>query len=295
MGMKTRPDAPVVVGTDGSASSDLALQWAADEAYLHERPLKIVHVMEFVGPRIGYDYISQEETESTGQRILDRAQATVVTHRPTLDVVTEVVSDDAAHALIKESEAAAMVVVGNRGHGGFHDMILGSTSLQTATHAKCPVAVVRPKAAATSEIRRYADRRVVVGVDGSPRSATALELAFAEAYRRSLGVTAIHAWQRPVASGFGDAPVVHDSQALESIETSLLTELLDGPRDQYPTVDVESIVLETSASAALVDASAGAELVVVGCRGHGGFTGLLLGSVSIALVHHAKSPVLIAH
>ncbi|MBB5867864.1 nucleotide-binding universal stress UspA family protein [Allocatelliglobosispora scoriae] len=293
--MTTQPDAPIVAGTDGSASADTALRWAADEAHLQGRPLRIVHVLEFVGPRLGYDYLSHDESSSTGRHILDRARATVLTHRPDLDVSTAEISDDAAHALIAESDSAAMVVVGSRGHGGFHDMILGSTSLQTATHARSPVAVVRPQQHQSQPPSGYADRHLVVGVDGSSRSALALELAFAEAERRGIGVTAIHAWQRPVASGFGDAPVVHDTEALTAIETALLTDVLQTSRDDHPNVPVEPVVVEASAAGALVAASAGAELVVVGCRGHGGFTGLLLGSVSVALIHHAHCPVLVAH
>jgi len=291
--MVVDPQAPIVVGTDGSASADAALTWAADEARRHGRPVHIVHAIEYVGPRVSYDYMPHEETQAAGARIVERALATVVTRHPELDITTEVKTQDATQLLITASQAAAMVVVGSRGHGGFHDLILGSTCMQTAMHAACPVAVIRPQAPVPPD-RRVIGHPVVVGVDGSPRSERAVEIAFAEAHLRRDRVIALHAWQRPAASGFGDAPVVYDAETLEKLETTLLTEHLAAARDLYPEVEVVLQVMEAPTAAALIEASTGADLVVTGSRGHGGFTGLLLGSVSHALIHHARCPVLIA-
>lgn len=291
--MDNQPDSPVVVGVDGSPSSDLAIEWAADAAQLRRRPLKMVYVMDFPGPRVAYDLVSGE-LSTFAQDLLLRAQARARARHAALPTATAIMLDDATHALIRESEHAAMIVVGNRGHGGFHDLVLGSTSLQTAMHAACPVAVIRPRLApAEPGVRSYG--RIVLGVDGSRRSAAATQLAFEEADLRGIGLTAVNAWLGALAEGSVGMPLARESEVLESGARTLLEQATAQWCAQYPNVDVRRIAVQGPAAAVLVDHSMGAEMVVVGCRGHGGFTGMLLGSVSQAVIHHAGCPVMVAH
>ncbi|WP_155375648.1 universal stress protein [Catellatospora vulcania] len=284
---------PVVVGVDGSPAATTALRWAADEAALRELPLKIVYVSEDPGPRLG-DGVAEAALSSAGHGITEHAMAEARAMRPGLTLTSEVLRDDPAHGLIRESESAAVVVVGSRGHGGFHDLMLGSTSLQVSMHARCAVAVVRPPAA-PNRAGMGAVGRIVVGVDGSPQSGAALAFAFDEADLRGCGVTAVHAWLGPVTTGAAGMPFVYDVDTLRAQEESVLETAVAGWHDRYPRIDLQRITMESSAAAALTEQSMGAQLVVVGCRGLGGFTGLLLGSVSQALIHHAGCPVVVAH
>lgn len=209
---------------------------------------------------------------------------------PGLPCTTVSANESPAEALIDASATASLVVVGNRGHGGFHDLLLGSTSLHTAIHAHCPVAVVRPSVPGEGR------DRIVVGVDATPHSHAALDLAFTEARRMGKAITAVHAYISAItAYPTGLMPQIPDLEA----DRARAKELLDGELlpwlTRYPDIDVEAEVAQGSASSVLVQRSLGANLVVVGSRGRGGFTGLLIGSASHALIHHAGCPVLIAH
>jgi nucleotide-binding universal stress UspA family protein len=186
------------------------------------------------------------------------------------------------------------VVVGNRGHGGFHDLLLGSTSLHTAMYAHCPVAVIRPSKLATADSEPSAGR-IVVGVDESPRSHSALHFGFDHAERTGLGVTAVHAWQGaittdPIAITYG--PGTDEQQRLAEQE---LADAVAPWVRRYPQVDVRRMTVEMSPADALVRQSMGANLVVVGSRGLGGFAALVLGSAGHALIHHSGCPVVITH
>lgn len=137
---------------------------------------------------------------------------------------------------------------------------------------------------------------IVVGIDGSEGSGRALEWAAAEARLRAASLTLVQAWYPPAAlyGGLGwtgiSAEVIGDFRALaeKQLEDACTNHAaaLDG-------LDVERRLVEDMAAPALLEAAAGADLLVVGTRGHGGFAGLLLGSVSQQCAHHAPCPVVI--
>jgi nucleotide-binding universal stress UspA family protein len=145
---------------------------------------------------------------------------------------------------------------------------------------------------ARGEVDRGGD--ILVGVDGSPAGASALDFAFEEAALRGVGITALHTYIYPVAGDPGDLlPLVYDADQLKDEETAVLAEAVAGWCERYPDVPVNQALVRDRASRALVHAADRAALVVVGCRGRGGFLGLVLGSVSQALLHHASCPVAI--
>ncbi|MDI1462657.1 universal stress protein [Catellatospora sp. KI3] len=267
---------PITVGIDGTTTSQPAIDWAADTALRHDLPLKLVYVIDSPGPRVGYDYISRELDEA-GADAATRARDAALAGHPGLTVQTATVNDDSTHALINESDHASMIVVGSRGHSGFYDMVIGSTSLHTAMHAHCPVAVIRPR---TDDPANPARGRVVVGVSSSPYAVHALGLAFEEAALRGVGLTAVHVRPR-----HGDA--AKDEAALAA--------MFDPWTKRYPAVDVDRVDLDGDPAKVLTQFSNGAELLVSGCRGHGGVAGLLRGSTSQAMLHHAGCPVLVVH
>jgi nucleotide-binding universal stress UspA family protein len=130
---------------------------------------------------------------------------------------------------------------------------------------------------------------IVVGVDGSEQSLTALQWAVTEARLRHGRVRIITAWYYPprVSPGADDFIGESSEQAAEQIQDDALKTVAD------EDVDVTAQVVQGPPASALLDTASGADLLIVGSRGHGGFTGLLLGSVSTQVVHHARCPVLV--
>jgi nucleotide-binding universal stress UspA family protein len=197
-----------------------------------------------------------------------------------------VVQEQAAFALITASTRADTVVVGSRGLGAVKEALLGSTSLQLVAHARCPVVVVREVG------EPDADAPVVVGADGSSLSADATGYAFAQAARRGRAVTVLHAWDpRLYSSGLGMGTIVETWNDLEATQQDIVASAVAPWVEAYPDVEVRTHVLPGRPGEVLVDASAHAELVVVGSRGRGGFRGLLLGSVSRNVLLRAHCPV----
>lgn len=309
--MPTPIPGAVVVGVDGSASSRAALDWALVQAARDRRPIHLVSALgvdyavgaallnspERVqllgeaspgGPASGH----LDDAEAMGDQPLDdellelsrdRAKALA----PGVPVTAELVPGRPGETLVRCSETASLVVTGARGRGSWRAAMLGSVSLQVAMHAHCPVVVVREPARPETT-----SPRVVVGVDGSANSAPALQFAFEQAETGGVGLTVVHAWWLDYAQGTTRIVGYQEMQDQVVAERSrMLTETLAGWRDKYPEVHVREHLLRAHPVEALVDHSVGAQLVVVGSRGLGGFTGLVLGSVSHGVLHRALCPV----
>jgi len=278
----------IVVGVDGSTQSELALDWAVDEA--SRRHLRL-HLM----CASGIDYASDTlgavipVIQDECKRVLRGAAEHVASIAPTLPVTTEACRGQAAAALVALSAQADTVVVGSRGHGSMGAALAGSTSLQVAAHASCPVAVVRTLSMASPTLPR-----VVVGVDGSPVSSDAIGYAFAQAAQREVGLTVVHAWDVEFVEGVIAVASTSDLwERLGDEERALTAESVAGWAEKYPDVDVRTHVVRGHPVDVLVSESEGAELIVVGSRGRGGFSGLLMGSVSHGVLHRAQSPVVV--
>jgi nucleotide-binding universal stress UspA family protein len=283
----------VVVGTDGSDPATRAVQWAAREAALRHLPLRVVH--GFVWPQLHTPLSPPAPMEigsalrDTARQLLADAADAARTAEPDLEVQTSLVDAGGAAALLRSAADAAVLVVGTRGLGGFSGLIVGSTGVQLAMYAPCPIVVIRDGDTDTPDL---ADRPVVVGVDASEHAAAALGFAFQEASLRGAPLRAVHAWTEPVSTGPGDMlPLVYDVQKVQGEENRLLAEMLAGWSDKHPDVTVTRDVVRGRADHALIEASSRAQLLVVGARGVGGFRGLLFGSVSQAALHHAHCPV----
>jgi nucleotide-binding universal stress UspA family protein len=134
-------------------------------------------------------------------------------------------------------------------------------------------------------------KRIVVGVDGSPSSTKALHWAVRQAKLTGAEVEAVTVWSYP--SGYGMAPVGDEMVDFEGNAGKILAEALAGVSSIAPGVTIKSSVVEGHAADVLVRAAKGADLLVVGSRGHGGFAGMLLGSVSQHCAQHASCPVLV--
>ncbi|ADJ47238.1 universal stress protein [Amycolatopsis mediterranei S699] len=293
----TTTEPRITVGVDGSAGSAAAVAWAADIASRRHLQLKIVHGLQIAGLYYGGGMSGIgattlfEAVQAEGERAIADARALAASVDKDLVIVTELPNDSPVPMLIDESRHARLLVVGRTGTGGFADMLLGGTAASVVGHAHCPVAVVRgrPENTAAPETGP-----VVVGVDGSPNSEQAIAVAFEEASLRGVPLVAVHAWNDITYEDTrGTARIRTQPETLEEGEQRLLTERLSGWQEKYPDVEIRRQLVRDRPRNVLLGASETAQLVVVGCRGRGGFTGMLLGSTSQALVHHASCPVLV--
>ncbi len=261
----------VVVGFDDSADSYLALDQAAREAAWRGWPLRVVHVQDpawWAG--------SRERTRTEGAELLEDAADRACAEQPAVAVSTSLRVGSAAGELIEASRDAGLVVVGTRGLDGFAELVTGSVAAHVAAEATAPVLVVRvPSKSAQPE---WAQRPLLVGVDGSPAGYAAFEFAVAEARLRGVGILVVHAATSPRTSAdplYGGTLAGFDTHCLG--------------------VHVQRRFVDQDPRRALVRLSARASAVVVGARGGGGFPGLRAGSVAQALIHRAHSPVFVVH
>ncbi|MTE14329.1 universal stress protein [Nocardia aurantiaca] len=283
-------DLGIVVGVDGSEISYQAVAWAAVEADTRGCALHIVtsYANPIVPGATELDPEDMRDLRLQGQQVLADAASLAAHAVPgkSLHIRTELIFDMITGALIERSRRAQLLVVGNRGLGAIRRAVLGSVSTALTRHAHCPVAVVH----GMSETDPAASSKpVVVGVDGSLNSVPAIDLAFDEASRRKVDLIAVHAWTD--TSGF-DLPVMGWESIRESQDVLLKGALADYAK-RYPDVTVHRVVALDTPVRALLEQADKAQLVVVGSHGRGGFAGMMLGSVSTALLHLAQCPVLV--
>lgn len=284
------PTKPIIVGVDGSESSTRAVRWAAREAALRRRPLKIVN--SYSWPLSGYPdgvFISGDlyETLRANSDSVLREAKQAAESTPDLQVSTVSLTGNAQLVLRELSQDAELVVIGSRGLGGFTGLLLGSTAVGLASRADCPVVVVRGT-------REPTDGPIVLGTDAGALSEAATAFAFEEAALRAAPLLAVHAWQETGVDVAMEAhvPVEFWRTAGEHAE-ELVAERLAGWREKYAGVEVTIEVHGASPAEQLVHHSEQAQLVVVGSRGRGGFTGLTLGSTSQTVLRHAAAPVIV--
>ncbi|MGY1577801.1 universal stress protein [Streptomyces sp. MN13] len=281
---------PLVVGVDGSEPSLQAVDWAVDEAARRGLPLRLVHASlweryEGSRPSFGTDRPAEE---IMAQHIAASCAERARLRDPEVKVSADVLPEDAVSALLHVANESSALVMGCRGRGEVAGLLLGSVSLAVAARAVCPVVVVR----GGERNRQGAFGRVVVGVGDSTQGSVAQRFAFAEAEARGCALHAVRAWRRP-AHEHADHPLIADDAAgaHEERASALLTDALRAVVRNHPQVDVHRQAVEGPAHKVLLDASAEADLVVVGAlRRHGPF-GLQLGRVAHALLHHAACPV----
>ncbi|MEU8226155.1 universal stress protein [Kribbella sp. NPDC048915] len=248
---------PVVVGIDGSPAADVAIMWGAQEAASLRSPLHLVHAVE------------RGSAPSQAGEIVYKAVAQARSVAPGTPIDTHIESGSPSAALVKASGTAGEVVIGSRGLGVMIGALVGSTGLDLAANARCPVVVVRPDLGSTTGVR------VVIGYDGSPASDTALDFGLDYARRHDLAVRVVAA---------------HPSgTSLHQITEDELREAVHSRDGQ----DAELVYITGHPAEHLLRLASDAALIVLGARGRGGFAGMLIGSVSQTVLHHADCPVAI--
>ncbi|MGV9818681.1 universal stress protein [Nocardia xishanensis] len=284
-------DRPVLVAVDGSASSYQAAAWAAVDAVTHGTRLHVltsVALIGGIGPAMSLPEAEMTWLRTDGERVVTEAAriAREAVQGAELELTTEVTFDLPIPTLIELSKTLRTVVVGSRGLGAFQRGVLGSVSTAVARHAHCPVAVVHDRSATDAV---SLTKPILVGVDGSENSVPAVRYAFDQAARRKVELVALHAW-RDTSSIDLPAP---EWDSIRETERATLAERLAGFGEEYPDVTVRRIVVSDRPVRALLEASADAQLVVVGSHGRGGFSGMLLGSTSNALLHAVECPIVV--
>jgi nucleotide-binding universal stress UspA family protein len=288
-------DSPgVVVGIDGSPASDEALRWAVAEATMRSVGLSLI----FACPPPSTSWSARRTAVGIRQRLEGTAHDAIghaltlveetAPQRTSLRVSGEVIASPPLPTLIDVSKDAQMVVVGRGGTGALRDDHLGSVSSGLVRHAHCPVAVIgtRKPSAPTQQ-----GAPVLVGIDGSEVSELATALAFGEASRRGVDLVALHTWMD--IGVFLDRDV--DDATLDSAEEDeVLSARLGRWQERYPEVTVHRVVAFDKAARRLVERSASTQLVVIGSHGRGGFAGMMLGSVSSAVLQAVLVPIIIA-
>ncbi|WP_432877296.1 universal stress protein [Kribbella sp. CA-245084] len=287
------PTAPIVIGYDGSPGSVSALHWAAAAADRAMAPLRILEAFELViitRPTPGH-VVPLEAVRNARQKSLDEVAQSLRDQYPGLRVETSLVGGSAPKVLFDGTQDARLVVLGSRGLGGWSGLLVGSVAVQVTTHAECPVVVV-PR---DGEPQPHDGQTVLVGVDGSEASAKAIEFAFDQAESRHAQVVALHVWTSPFLTYADGASMLQfDEKQIQDEARLLVAESVSGAAADHPDVKWTTELVTGSAAQALVRRSESADLLVVGTRGRGGFTGLLLGSVSQSVLHHTHCPIAIA-
>ena len=299
--MTTGRSGPVVAGVDYSRASETAVGRAAGQAHRRGVELRLVHGLLVPVPTLTpmapyYDH--QALLAEAEERLADVA-ARVRSRYPDLLVSTHVAAGFGGKALVDESAAASLVVVGSRGQGGFLGVLLGSVAAQVSTYARCPVLVVRQEKASASPD----SRPVLVGVDGSVRSPDALRFAAEEAGARDVPLIAVHVWSIPQLTALSVGTVWSPNLTvaaaqLRAAAERILADALAGWPQQYPTVEIQRRSVhgdEPARTLLAIATEVDAGLIVVAARGRGGVAGMLLGSVSQTLVAHAGTSVAVIH
>lgn len=278
----------VVVGVEGTRSSQDALVWAARTAAARDAQLDVVHVMTF--PMSAYEVAFDDTLERLAQEVLDDALVRVAELVPGLSVRGEVVRGTPGRALIRRSRDADLLVIGSRHPGLVERTLAGSLGYQVAAGAHCPVVVVGPGSAGTIG----GGRGVVVGTDGSPDARLAVAMAADEAARTGQELHVIHAWAQPGLFMPMDylTPGVQEEIAEQARQT--LADAVAEVNAAHPDLVVHDHLVAGRPAGALLEAAEEADLLVVGSRGLHGVTRMLLGSVSHAVVQRAPCPVLVA-
>ena len=270
----------IVVGYDGSPGSGDALRWAAREA--KDRHTTLTVCLAWTPDQMALPTGSDlgDLARQHGQEILARglpyAQSVLGPGRVRADLA----AGSAAYVLCERSRTADLVVVGCRGHSELSGLLLGSVSWQVAGHACGRVVVVRGGWRPANQ----PPGPVVVGADGSAAAPAAVAFAFEEAALRDVPLVAVCA--------LADAPgrLGEEHRVEEDFRN-----LMAAAAKEHPEVAVMERVLAGTPRAALLTASADAQMLVVGARGRGGLDDMRLGSVAQAVLHHAPCPVGVVH
>jgi nucleotide-binding universal stress UspA family protein len=290
--MDLRALAPIIVAVDDAGSTDDAVDWAAAEAAVQHRPLRVVHALI---PTVSLDAYTASAmiecaagTRSAAEQLLRNAVSRATSVAPEITVNTALLDGTVAWALRREARAARLLVVGHHPrHRGLRGFLAGSVSGELAGRAPCPVIVVRhvvgPVAGAA---------RVVVGVNRGRSSSAALGFAFRAARQRGIPLTIAY------VCGPGRVPtgvelIVDPPKLIAALGNRAVAETITRCHDDFPEVPLVAKLFAGDPALVLIAESTGAAMLVIGPPRRGHRIGRLLGSTSQAVLEHAECPIAI--
>jgi len=265
------------------------VDWAADEAALRGVPLRLVYASlweRYEGAALATG-LGRSSEQVLADTIVEAAAKRAHRREADVKISTEVLPEEPVPALLREGRIASALVLGSRGRGGIAELLLGSVSLAVAARADCPVIVLR--GGHDDRVRSTMRGRVVLGVGEDPEHSAAVRFAFEEAAERRVPLEAVRAWRCP---GYettdhplmaGEPARLHEERAVRILDAAL--------RDAPEGVELRRRTAEGSARKVLLDASADADLLVVGAQRRHGHLGLQIGRVAHAVLHHSSCPV----
>ncbi|WP_072805466.1 universal stress protein [Rhodococcoides yunnanense] len=277
----------IVVGIDGSESANRAVVWAAQAAASRGWTLRIVIAVDpphHLSDEDRIEFRAVAEARVAAAEIL----AAESVDQGQFDVVVEAADGKVVEVLMAESAGSESIVLGASGLGESDSGVIGSAAVALSAHGSSPVVVVRGRSI-DGLPPTYGP--VVVGIDGSAQGQSAVAAAFDEAAQRNSPLIAVHVWSDVSLAQVSGVP--RDWESIAVSEEAVLAESLAGWQEKYPDVEVRRIVAQDRPVRVLSQLSEQASLIVVGNRGRGGFTGMLLGSTSYALIHTADCPVMV--
>lgn len=279
----------VVVGADGSEHGIAAVRWAAHAAIAYELPLTVLYARP---DALGEPTLVPEPTG-----VLGAAVALARTAQPGVQIRALQMPEGPVQSLLAVGENADLLVLGSRGIEGFRGLLLGSTTMHVAPYAQCPVVVVHSGlegGVPFEDFEGYPGNpgQVILGYDGSPASNRAAAFAFRHAEAVGCGVVAV-----TVEPGRGEPETeeIDPENATPGSDTSAFHSPVIVTAAAFPDVPVTFVAGTGRPAEVLLSQAVGAELLVVGSRGSGGFAGLIMGSVSQKVLAHASCPVAVLH
>ncbi|MBW4093947.1 MAG: universal stress protein [Acidobacteria bacterium] len=300
------PATGIVVGVDGSDQGDCAVIWAAREAERQHLPLHLVTaysvpVFAASGLDGGYATVDDDVIRESARAVVAHAQEKVASFN--IDVDARVESGDAAGVLLDLSKTATMLVFGTRGRGGFVGRLLGSVSSALPAHSHCPTVTVPLTCAARlgeapahpgkdQSLPQDVKAQVTVGVDGSEQARSAVLTAAEYAMSSGLSLRVLCAVP-PYNGSLAWMPAAVDHDGLFEEIRGQLAAGKSWLQSHFPKLDISMELIDAQPVEALIEASRESELLVLGSRGKGGFAGMLLGSTTDGVLHHAKGPVMV--
>jgi nucleotide-binding universal stress UspA family protein len=282
----------VVVGVDGSPSSEQAVAWAAQEARLRHRGLTLAHARKTIsGNELAWLATAgippsqiDDQIRVDADLVLERARSVAAEQCPEASIGTVVENGDPRSLLLDLGRTAVMTVVGTRGHGRVAGLLLGSVSSALARHAQTPVVVVRPT--------QNPGGGILIGADGSVESIALVEHAFREASLRRSPLTVVHCLWDGLVSDVRWTVVSETDPEGEDARLRM-AESIAGMGEKFPDVDAQVHVTRGAIDACLVDLSAQYDLLVIGRPARPLLRRLTLSGLTLPVVEHAQSPVLV--
>ena len=297
---------PILVGIDGSENSESAMWWAVDIAVESKRNIRLLTCYSlpamvglgvsagYVGPLLTSEEIREADTKH--RNALEAMKSRILATHPELEIEMFLDQGSPVMALLKASEDSSMIVIGTKGVGSGHALLMGSVSYAVAHRAECPVVLV------PEDAKRTSNGSVVVGIDGSKGALDAANWAlhFAEDMHRNLEL--ITAWHYPYSAMSPEFGVMSGPD-IDELRLAMLRDarkLVNRVKkhlsdDEGSRVSINAEVIEGSAADALVEHTTPQDILVVGSKSHSLIASVLLGSTAIGVAHRSKGPVVIVH